>query len=187
MMTELKAVNRMLALAGEPPVNTLSTTIPEVLQAVAVLSQVSEEVQAVGWHFNSDDALSLSPGPDKTISVPTDALRIDATEPALDLVARSGKLYDKGTNSNQFDEAVDVDIVRLLTFEDLPAVAQHYITLRASRRFLREHLGSGSADNQLALDEQLAYQRLVETDGANADYNLLENNPDAWRAAQRIL
>lgn len=187
MMTELQAINRMLALVGEPPVTTLTTDIPEVLQAIDVLSLVSSEVQALGWHFNTDDSVSLAPGQDGTIAIPTDALRIDASEPSLDLVARGGKLYNKKTNTNLFIKPVDVDIVRLLAFSDLPAVAQHYIALRAARRFIREHLGSSSGDTQLAMDEQMAYLRLVESDGTNADYNLLENNPDAMRAALRIM
>ena len=187
MLTELQAVNRMLALVGEPPVTTLDNTIPEVVQARDVLSVVSSEVQSTGWHFNTDDEFPLSPGPDGTIAVPADAIRVDASAEAYDLVARSGKLYDKQTRSNIFTKSVNCDIVRFMGFADLPVVAQHYIALRAARRFIREHLGSSSADGQLAQDEQLAYQRLVESDTSNADYNLLDNNPDAWRAAQRIM
>lgn len=186
-MTELQAVNRLLALAGEPPVNTLTTTIPEVLHAVEVLSVVSSEVQAVGWHFNTDESIKLTPAQDGTIAVPTNAIRLDASDTSLDVVVRAGKLYDKQSHTNTFSEPVEADIVWLFAFDDLPLVAQHYITLRASRRFLREHLGPSSADAQLAQDELNAFMRLQDADGANADYNLLEGNPDTLRASLREL
>ena len=186
-MTELQAINRMLALAGEPPVNTLTTSIPEVIQALEVLSVVSSEVQTIGWHFNTDEAIKLTPADDGTIAVPTNAIRIDATDTDLDIVVRAGKLYDKKTHSNTFSEPLEADIVWLFPFADLPLVARHYIALRATRRFLREHLGSGSGDSQLAQDEQMAYLRLQDADGANADYNMLEGNPETLRASLREL
>lgn len=186
-MTELQAINRLLALAGEPPVTTLTTTIPEVLQAVEVLSVVSAEVQSVGWHFNTDEAIKLTPGTDGFITVPANAIRVDASEPSVDVVVRAGKLYDKQEHSSTFSKPIEADIVWLFDFADLPLVARHYIALRASRRFLREHLGGSSSDAQLAQDEQLAYMRLVDADGANADYNMLENDPVAFRASLREL
>ena len=186
-MTKLQAVNRMLALVGEPPVATLEgVTIPEVLQAVEVLDAVSAEVQAVGWHFNSDDGLTLTPV-EGVIEVPANATRLDATDASLDMVVRAGKLYDKTTHSHTFVDPVLVDVVWLFDFSDLPVVAQQYIALRASRRFLREHLGPTSGDTQLAQDEQMAFVRLVDADGSNADYNLLEGNPETLRASLREL
>lgn len=186
-MTELQAINRMLALAGEPPVNTLTTTIPEVLQAREVLSVVSSEVQAIGWHFNTDTKYELQLYQDMTIPVPANALRVDATDQKLDLVVRAGKLYDKATHSFQFEAPVEVDIVWGFPFDDLPPTVQHYVALRASRRFLREHLGASSADVQLANDEQAAFMRMQDSDGVNADYNMLEGNPETLRAALREL
>lgn len=186
-MTELQAINRMLALAGEPPVTTLTTAIPEVLQAIDVLTTVSTEVQTAGWHFNTDEAYPLALAADNTVAAPDNALRIDATDEMLDVVVRAGKLYNKKTHSHTFDKAVEADVVWFFTFSELPVVARVYIALRAARRFLREHLGQSSADVQLAQDEQLAYVRLVDTDGSNADYNMLDGNPDTLRATLREL
>lgn len=187
-MTELQAINRMLALAGEPPVTTLDTSIPEVQQAVDVLATVSAEVQAIGWHFNSDDAVPLTPDVVQgEIVAPATAIRLDAQDPHEDVVVRAGRLYDKKTRSYKFSAPVIADIVWLFAFADLPMQAQQLIALRAARRFLREYLGSSSGDTQLAQDEQAAYMRLLDADGANADYNMLENNPESYRATQREL
>lgn len=186
-MTELQAINRLLALAGEPPVTAIDTTIPEVAQAVEVLAVVSQEVQAIGWHFNSDDEYPLVPNDIGEITAPTTAIRIDATSPHKDIVVRSGLLYDKQRRSYNFSGPVEADIIWLFAFASLPMQARQYIALRAARRFLREYLGSSSGDTQLAQDEQAAYMRLLDADGANADYNMLENNPESLRATLREL
>ena len=52
--SELTAVNRILASVGQAPVTSLETTNPDVAIAFDTLTQVSKEVQAEGWSFNTD-------------------------------------------------------------------------------------------------------------------------------------
>ena len=51
-MTELEAINRMLAGIGQAPVNTVDQANPDVAICSRTLKQVSQEVQSEGWTFN---------------------------------------------------------------------------------------------------------------------------------------
>lgn len=186
MMTELQAVNRMLAAVGESPVVSLDAPLPEVLQARDVLSTVSLEVQSKGWHFNSDSNVKLSPDGIGNIFVATNALRVDATDDYADVTVRGGRLYDKSENTYTFKAAVLADVVWFFAFDTLPQAAKHYIYIKAARRFQREYLGSASLEKLTEQDEQDALVNLLDFESAGADYNLLTGNQDNLMASLRI-
>ena len=52
--TELEAVNIMLSSIGEAPVNSLSSGLVDAELAQTTLHNVSREVQAAGWSFNTE-------------------------------------------------------------------------------------------------------------------------------------
>ena len=58
---ELPAVNEILASVGQAPVTTLDQTNPDVAIAYDTLLNVSREVQAEGWTFNTEEFYELSP------------------------------------------------------------------------------------------------------------------------------
>lgn len=185
MISELQAVNRMLAAIGESPVTSTTAQLPEVIQAVDTLNMVSLEVQARDWSFNSDYEYELSPDATGQIVVPGNAIRIDASDPGTDLVVRDGCLYDRINKTQFFTSPVKVDIVWKLPFTALPYPAQNYIMVRASRQFQRDWLGSSSTDKLTERTEQEAFTALIDYDGANADYNLLTNNEEILFASRR--
>ena len=52
--SELEAVNTILSAIGEAPVNSLTGSLPiDATQAQNLLKEISREIQAAGWHFNS--------------------------------------------------------------------------------------------------------------------------------------
>lgn len=177
--TRLQAINKMLAAVGEAPVVSADINIPEVISAQAMLDEVTREVLARSWHFNTDTDYPLAPAADGTIAIPADASRVDATDTRADIVERNGKLYNKDTHSFVFTESVKADITWSWPFEQLPEPARQYIAIRAARRYQREQLGSVSTDKLTDDDERTAYLQLVEFDAASGDYNLLTNNPDS--------
>lgn len=186
MMTELQAVNRMLAAVGEPPVSSLTdVAIPEVEQAKNTLTLVVMDVLSRDWSFNSDSNYPLPPDSMGVITAPSNALRVDATAPHNDVQVRSGKLYDRRNQTFIFTEPVLADVSWKLPFAELPYPAQAYITIKAARQFQREYLGSNSMDRMTEQEEAEAYISLVDYDGAGADYNLLENNPEIQLALMR--
>ena len=52
--TELQAVNIMLSVIGEAPINTLAgSTTTDVSIAINLLNETSLSVQSMGWNFNT--------------------------------------------------------------------------------------------------------------------------------------
>lgn len=175
-MTELEAVNIMLETIDEPPVNTLSGTVPvEVTIAVSTLSDVSREVQSKGWDFNTESEYPLAPDINGCITPPTNVMKIDASD-GTPLVMRSGKLYDKSKHTNIFEDSIKCDIVWLLDFGDLPQAARSYITIRAARAFQRRILGSDTIDKLSSEDEGKALLLMEYAEADVADYNVLNNS-----------
>ena len=78
LTTKLEAVNIMISVIGESPVNTLGgTSVPvTVIQSVQVLDETNKAIQSEGWHFNTEYDYPLIP----------DALRdeIEAKARAID-------------------------------------------------------------------------------------------------------
>jgi hypothetical protein len=173
-MTELEAVNVLLTTIGEQPVNTLTgNLVTDVTVARQVLSEVSREVQAQGWHFNTEYGVSLSPNTNGEIVVPPDAARIDSKY--FDVTVREGKLFNLKERTYKFNNSVDTDIVYFQDFESLPSPACSYITYRAARIYSDRMVNSSAMHQMILRDEQMAYITLKEFEGDVGDYNMMDN------------
>lgn len=61
-LTELEAVNEILASIGESPVNTIENpTNVDVINCLRILRNVNRRVQSKGWTFNKIDSYTLNP------------------------------------------------------------------------------------------------------------------------------
>ena len=171
---ELPAVNEILASVGQAPVTTLDQTNPDVAIAYNTLLQVSREVQAEGWSFNTELHYEMTPDNNDEILIPNNVLQIDLTENAANLekdaVVRSGKLYDRYNHTFKFTEdTVEVDIVWLFDWVDIPKPIQHFITARAAALVSSRIIGD--TDQYQILQQQEAYTRslAMEYDTRQAD------------------
>ncbi len=94
-VTELPAINQILASIGQAPVTTLDQTNPDVAIAYDTLLQVSREVQSEGWTFNKEYHYPIKPDSDKHILFPVNALQMDLSDTAdnreKDVVRRTGE------------------------------------------------------------------------------------------------
>lgn len=173
-MTELEAVNILLTTIGEAPVNTLAgIQVTDVAIATQVLNEVSREVQSQGWHFNTEDAVELTPNGFNEIVAPPDIARIDADD--FNIVVREGKLFDLDTRSYSFSDKMKATIVYYQDFLVLPDTAKKYITTRAARIFSDRMLNSESIHKMLARDEQKALIDLRAFEGDTADFNMMDS------------
>jgi len=173
-MTELEAVNVLLTTIGEAPVNTLTgNQVTDVTIANQVLTEVSREVQAQGWHFNTEDKVVLSRNEFNQIVVPADVARIDT--PDINTVERDGKLFDLTARSLEFQSSVEATIVYYRDFLALPDTAKRYITTRAARIFSDRMLNSETISKMVSRDEQRALIDLKEFEGDTADFNMMDN------------
>ena len=175
--TKLDAVNTMLSAIGEAPVNSLSSGLVEAEIAETILNTVDREVQSEGWHFNTEYKRSFAQDTNGEIPLGNDVLRADAHLDAnsKDLVQRGLRMYDRKNHTFAIKEAVKLDVVVQLDFEDMPEVAKRYVTLKATRIFQDRVVGSNTLHDFQERDEQMALMQLKEFDARNDDNNIFDN------------
>ena len=188
--TKLEAVNTMLTSIGEQPIQNLNDLagLSDASIAEQILDNVSRAVQSRGWVFNTDIGIKKTPNQYKEIVLDPAELRVDTQsrvrEGDKDYVERGRKLYDRVKNTFKFDKGVTLNIIKLLTFDDLPEPARRYIAIRSARIFHDRVVGSGELHRFYQEDEFGAYQALLEYEGDVADYNIFDNY-DVYRVVDR--
>ena len=169
---ELPAVNEILASVGQAPVTTLDQTNPDVAIAYDTLLQVSREVQAEGWSFNTEYDYPQTTT-DKQYTIPTNMLQVDLAVGNVssrvatgdkNVVRREGKLYDKYNHTYDIkdDDTADnlkLDVVWWFDWVDLPIPIQDYIVSRAAVIVSSRIVGDGGQYQMLQQRE--AYTRAM--------------------------
>ena len=189
-LTKLEAVNQMLRDIGERETNSLSSpSRSDVIKAIAALEHVSRGVQLQGFWFNTE-LIEVTVNGSGQYAIPSTAARVEissggptsGTRGAPKLVVRGRVLYDTVNATDVFaltDPSVELYIVRLLEFTDLPATARDYVYAAASIRFQSQVLGSASVDSDL---QQQA--RLLRAVLGNED---VKHNPEVPTYAARFV
>ena len=191
MTTELNAVNTMLSSIGEPPVTVLEgQQNADAAIAQNILLEISREVQSMGWHFNTQDEVTLTPDVNNVINLPANVLRIDvnpkikrlgtpsSTLPQndnRDITQRGQVLFDRTNNTTTFTRNVIVSIVYGLSFDQLPEPARRYITVKAARVFQDRMVGSQKHHAFSRGDEMRALSLLKEFEMDTADPTIFDN------------
>lgn len=175
--TELDAVNQILSSVGQAPVTTLDMKNPEVYITLETLREVNRQVQSEGWTFNTENHVELTRNSvTNKITYPTNALAVDANEDKYqgkyDIVKRDGFLYDKKEHSYTFTEDLVVDMVWLFSFDDVPKIAQTYITNRAARLASVKLVGDSELYQLLQEQEAQSRVALLEYETNQGDYNM---------------
>ena len=183
--SELEAVNIMLSLIGEQPVNSLEGGYTEALLARTALHNTSREVQKLSLQCNSEEDYELNPTIDGYYMVPADCLKINPSEVALDVVWRGDKMYDRYNHTYVFTtSSMDVDLTFFLPYTSLPEAVRFYIAIRAARRFAEDVVGSTDIVNFTENDENRALVAML-ADEADMDDGTLLDNPDIYKVVNR--
>jgi hypothetical protein len=186
--SELDAVNAILAVAGESPVNSLEVGgLASVDIARQILHETSREIQSQDWEFNSEYDYPLPLTTDGNILLPPNVLKIDVINDyihAYTPVMRGDRLYDKKNHTDIFPESLKFDIVFFLPFDHLPESLRKLITIRAARVFQRRYLSSDSLNSFTEEEEARARAEALAADASMADYNMADNY-DVFRVMDR--
>mgnify|MGYP003339042591 FL=1 len=178
----LEAINRILQMMGEAPVNSLNGQYGLGQQAEEMLKDVSRKVQTDGWSFNTDYERDLLPdAATKEIAVGTNVSRVVVDPynyPSLDVVQRGAKLYDRRANSYQFTDAIKADITYILEWEELPEHARQYIAVKAGRHLQESILGSADLTRINMTIEAEARALFLEEETYASQNNMLRGNPN---------
>ena len=162
---ELPAINQILSSCGQAPVTTLDQTNPDVAIAYDTLLQVSREVQAEGWTFNTEYHYDFTPDANDEILIPNNVLQLKLTENwgnvDKDGIRRNGKLYDRQDHTYKWTDQspVECDVVWEFDWVDLPQPIQDFITSRAATIVSQRIVGDQKQYQML--QQQEAYARAL--------------------------
>ena len=173
--TELSAVNSILGSIGQAPVTALDFDNPEISFIHNILKEVTKDVLNEGWHFNTEDHVKVSPNSSGKIPVPSNYLRYDYSsgqfDRHVDLVRRDGFLYDLVDHTDTFEHDMELDIVYLYNFTDIPSVFQRYIISRASTRAATQLVSNKELVALLQVQEGTNRAALLEYECNQGDHS----------------
>tara|TARA_R110000822_G_scaffold9287_6_gene36086 strand:+ start:200 stop:826 length:627 start_codon:yes stop_codon:yes gene_type:complete len=180
--TQLQAVNILLSTIGEAPVSSLSSGLLDAETAETLVNEVSRNVQSMGWNFNTELNLTISPNEAGEVVLPVEYVRADLAQSLTkfrssteEYILRGQRMYDKVKHSFIISKPLKLDVVTLLNFAYLPEVARRYITAKASRIFQERVVGSDTLSAMNRQDETEALYALREMEGDNGDYNIFDD------------
>jgi len=181
--TLLEAVNTLLAVIGEQPVNTLETQqIVEASMAERTLLEFHKEGQVNGWSWNSEQAYEFTKDNNNEIVVPTNVVRwaADAYEWAGRFQLRGQQVYDREKRTYSLGSDVTslkADVVFLLSWDESPEAFNRWVTIRSARVFSGRVLGDSSSFKYTAVDEQAALTALQAVELDQLQANSLTGGP----------
>lgn len=182
--TELEAVNRILAIIGELPIDDVaeaSAFNSDVRMAHLALLQHVRNVQVKGWQFNTDEEVTLEPNADGFIILGTGVLRVTLSNPHRSdekITVRGQKVYDMRAKSFVFDRPIVVDTVTVLPFDELPEPVRMYVLIKAGRQFQGNFVGSDTLHAFSEADERDALILLQEFECDTSNHNFLRDSED---------
>ncbi len=175
--TELSAVNSILGSIGQSPATSLDFTNPELSFIHNLLREVNVDVQNEGWSFNTEYHVTYSPDTNGYFVIPPNVIRFDVHDNqnirTTDVVKRNGRLYDKYNHTAVFTADLDLDVVTLYEFSDLPSVFQRYITYRAAGRAAAQLVGNPQLVQLLSTQEAQARATCMEYECDQGDHTFM--------------
>jgi hypothetical protein len=167
--TELSAVNSILGAIGQAPVTSLVYDNPEIAFIYNLLRDANVDTQAEGWHFNTELHVTFTPDSvTGKIAIANDVLQLDVSKGwarrEYNVVKRGGYLYDKIDHTDDFStiDSIDLDVVKMYNYEDLPTVFKRYITYRASRQAATQLVANPNLVKLITQQESLARAAIME-------------------------
>ena len=206
--TELSAVNSILGAIGQAPITQLkdpSTGViananPEIQFIYNLLRDANVDTQSEGWHFNRERHVTFSKDTTTNkIAISDDIVKIDLPDNwsrrHYNFVRRGGYLYDKITHTDTFTDmatTIELDMIRLYNYEDLPPVFKRYITYRASRMAATQLVANPQLVQLLGSQEALSRAALMEYECNQGNHSMFGFEDDTaydtyqpWRNLRR--
>jgi len=194
--SKLSAVNTLLSIIGEAPVNSLTAPLTgDASLAERTLDEVSREVQGAGWSWNTMlyDTIPLDAGTGQS-QLPSNTLAVrfnPISYPSQRFVLRGLRLFDRVKNSFDLRGSLGVsitggnsdlvaEIVEELDWDSIPETGRRYIMIRAGRMFANRAVTSSSIETYTSEDEARALQILKRTEDMAQNYNYISGPDDLY-------
>ena len=187
--TELSAVNAILGAIGQSPISQLkdpstgviSNNNPEIQFIYNLLRDANVDTQSEGWHFNRERHVTFNKDTTTNkIAISNDIVKIDLPDNwsrrHYNFVRRGGYLYDKITHTDTFTDmgtSIELDVIRIYNYEDLPPVFKRFITYRASRMAATQLVANPQLVQLLGSQEALARASLMEYECNQGNHSMM--------------
>lgn len=188
LMSPVEAVNICLVAANLPPISSEVAIEKHVAgySAWLLILEESRQVQAEGWHFNTNYEVVIEPNTSGNIVLPTNVLQ--AYVQGGQYAQRGNRLYNRAKNTYSFSSSVAFEkMIVLLDWDELIQQARYYIVIRAVRRYLASRAGSEIAKNYSQITEMDARVSLNRADAIlgepNAEFH--SRQVRTWKRAGR--
>jgi len=194
--TKLQAVNTLLSIIGEAPVNSLVPPLTgDTSLADSVLDEISKEIQGEGWSWNTMlyDKIPLDVNGHSTLPSNTLAVRFNPVSyPSQRFVLRGIKLFDRVKNTYDLRGSLGValtgttqsdlvaEIIEELDWDDVPETGKRYIMIRSGRIFSNRAITSTSIEAYTQEDEENARQILKRTEDMAQNNNFISGPDDLY-------
>ena len=179
LISELDAVNKILASSGDSPVITLEGSYLQANLARTELKEAHQSLQGVGWYFNEEEKVELTPDiNNKEIVLPSNCIEAVAnfeTFNADSIIQRGNKLYNRTTRTYEFTKNLFVDMLLVLEWNLLPQVAREVAILQASMSFISNFVGDNNLYQIVAAKLDSAMSNLESADAESRKINMLTN------------
>ena len=123
-MKLIDAVNQILPILGEHPVNNLDIKHPTLAIILPAVKLKITEVLSKGWWFN-EYQYTLRPDSEGYIYMPVDTLSFIPDESGP--VVRGRRLFNTKTNNYKFDSQVPGLLQVTMEFDDLPTTVGVFV------------------------------------------------------------
>lgn len=184
-MTELDAVNVLLSIVGEAPIESFATDntneVSDSALARRTLAEVARDVMAEGWQWNTDHEVKVAPTTDGTFLLPSNTLKAVFSRHCDNegrYVLRGLRVWDRLSHTYDIEEErlILEDMVQLLNWDEMPHAAQQYVVIRAGRIYASRFINSSVIFSYTVQDEEYARGMLVRDEEQREQNNMLWND-----------
>ena len=162
LLTELQAVNSILSLIGEAPLNTLqNVTSLDALNAVAALQRAQREILTSGFWFNKE-VVTITATADGKFQVPDTFLWVDPVDRnERHFVQRGEYLYNLTDNTFTGNTGtLELEACVSLDWDQLPQTARQAIQASAAKHFAFSEVGEQNLYQVAMANERFAMAEL---------------------------
>ena len=195
--SKLSAVNTLLSIIGEAPVNSLTPPLTgDTSLADSVIDETSREIQGEGrsWNTILYDQIPLDAGTGQS-QLPSNTLAVrfnPISYPTQRFVLRGVRLFDRVKNTYDLRTSLGVsltgttqsdlvaEIIEELPWDNLPETGKRYIMIRAGRIFANRAVTASSIEAYTQEDEAKALQILKRTEDMAENNNFISGPDDMY-------
>lgn len=179
-MQKLTVLNACLATMGQKPLASIDERHPLRAAGIALIDRHNRTVQARGWWFNREN-ITLAPDTSGKLIVPGDSLVIRSLNRNMRVATRGPVLYNLTDSTDLFTDTLDVEIVRLIPFDQLEDVVADYISYCVQKEFQLTYDGDSDKQRRLGESTEMARILLNAEETRNQPANWLDSNANVRR------